>query len=136
MRLEMLPLKEKRHKSHRKRKKKLHPKAPDLQKGLMSLTCFQRPLRRFWLTEFLTPSSLQAEAKSVRQVGEGRENAKGKNPSLPKHMSKQAGKKPSAYGGNSSHFYLKYLWRKHRKCSMGSHSLGVFMTHCKIALSI
>lgn len=41
----------------------------------MSLACFQKLLGSFWLAEFLTPSSLQAEAKRVRQAGGGKENA-------------------------------------------------------------
>ena len=70
----------------------------------MSLTCFQKQLRSFWLTEFLTPSSLQAEAKKGRQAGEGRESANVKNTSLPEKVSKQTEKKKSAYGGTSSLF--------------------------------
>lgn len=65
------------HTKYKKKKeeKALCPKAPELQKGLMSLSCFQKLLGSFWLAEFLTPSSLQAEAKRARQAGEGKENA-------------------------------------------------------------
>lgn len=135
MRLELLPLKEKtttatdtNHK--KKRKITLHPKAPELQKGLMRLTCFWKPLGSFWLAEFLTPSSLQAEAKRVRQAGEGRENANVKNSSLPENISKQTERKnnKSAYGGTSSRFYSRRLWRGYKRCSVSSHP-RVFLQH-------
>jgi len=100
MRLELLPLKKKRKTQQqqltqitKKRKITLHPKAPELQKGLMSLTCFRKTLGRFWLAEFLTPSSLQAEAKRARQAGQGREKASIKNSCLPESVSKQTGKR-------------------------------------------
>lgn len=80
--------------NHKKKEEKnLHPKVPGLQKGLMSLTCFRKPLGSFWLAEFLTPSSLQAEAKRVRQAGEGRENGNVDNSSLPENVSKQTERK-------------------------------------------
>lgn len=62
-----------------------------MQKGLMSLTCYQRQLRNFWLAEFLIPSSL--EAKKVRQREEGRENANAKNSFLPEIISNRQRKK-------------------------------------------
>lgn len=49
-------------KNHTKKKKEgkiiIHP---ELQKGLMSLTCFQKQLGNFWLAEFHIPSSLQKQ---------------------------------------------------------------------------
>lgn len=142
MRLELLPLKEKtttatdtNHK--KKRKITLHPKAPELQKGLMSLTCFWKPLGSFWLAEFLTPSSLQAEAKRVRQAGEGRENANVKNSSLPENISKQRErKKKISLWRNLKPFLLKASMERVQEVFSKFPSPGIFTTHGKIALSI
>lgn len=117
-------------KKKREGKKAIHP---ELQKGLMSLMCFQRQLRNLWLAEFLTPSSSQAEQRGLDS--ERRGNANANNSFLPEIISNRQGEKKEPVGKPQG-ISIQVVYGESTRVLTKFPPPGIFIAHCKVAFSI